>query len=183
MIANLLKALGQRASANFVNFKYRAKGTGEVSRVQLILGASTETLYKKDVEKLNDLLQSLSASGAAPHVIQAARELMDSRLESLRVGIGNNSAYTNADTYEYLDGFKGVRIHRDTGELYVSGLVQSKEVIVPGIHKVVKSSEKTIAKRKIENELPSGKFRLYKLDNVIRAALNGEVLELTTADE
>jgi hypothetical protein len=179
MIHQLLEALARRISAHFASFTYTTKETGEVAKYHLILGATTETLYAKDIVKLNRILPLLQKIGAQPHVIQAAQELLNSRNESLTKGIGNNSAYTNKDTYTYVDGFPGVRMHNETGALYVSGLLNHKIVIQEGTpRKPVKSAPKTIAKRRIEKLLPSGRYRMFTLTNVSRAAVNGNVLEL-----
>jgi hypothetical protein len=179
MIQQLLEALAKRTSASFASFTYTTKETGEVAKYHLILGATTETLYAKDIVKLNRILPLLQKIGAQPHVILAAQELLNSRNESLTKGIGNNSAYTNKETYEYVEGFPGVRRHKETMALYVSGLLNHKTVIQEGTpRKPVKSAPKTIAKRRIERLLPSGKYRMFTLPNVTRAALNGNVLEL-----
>lgn len=175
MIAELVGLIGSGKGAKFASLTYRAKESGELARHVVILGASTEVLYTKDIEILEDMVTRLTGIE-----LTAANELLASRRQSLDKGIGNNDAYTNADTYVYAQGIPGVRIHKETGILYVSGLVESKKVIEEGTHKKVNSSEKTIAKRKIEKTLPSGRYRLFRLtaENVKRAACNGEVLEI-----
>lgn len=179
MLEQMLAALAKLGGARFVNLIYTTKETGEVGKYSLILGASTEELYRKDIVKLNRVCNLLAVIGALPHTRLAAEELLASRMKSLEVGIGNNPEYTNADTYMHLNGFPGVSMHKETGALYVRGLVQHKTVLQEGKpRKVVNSSPKTIAKRKLEKMLPSGRFRLFVLGNVTRAALNGTVLEL-----
>jgi hypothetical protein len=173
MIAAIAKGNG---SAKFASFVYTAKGTGEVAKVTLILGATTETLYNRDVAILTEMVPTLDGIEKV-----AAMEILNSRIQSLAKGIGNNDDYTCADVYVNLENVKGVRIHKDTGEVYVSGLIENKTVIQTGTYKTVNSSAKTLAKRAIEKTLPSGRFRLYKLGNVARAALNGEVLEMEVA--
>jgi hypothetical protein len=178
----MLQSMAKRSSASFATFVHTAKETGEIAKYSIILGADTHTLYQKDVKKLERVIRWLKRINAAPHVILAAEETLASRLESLTKGVGNNSAYTNADTYDYIDGLPGVRIHRETGALYVSGLLNSKVVIQDGApRKKVNSAPKTIAKNRLKYILPSGRFRLFALANVTRAAINGDVLELVTA--
>ena len=169
----MLATLSQVTGCTFAALTYTAKGTGEVARFRLLLGAHTSTLYEKDIAALEVLLPTLEGVE-----LQAATELLASRRESLAVGIGNNSAYTNADTYVSLPNIPGVKIHKETGALHVTGLVEGKEVVTPGTYKVVKSSPKTIAKRAIEKTLASGRFRQFAFSNVARLAAKGNVLEI-----
>ena len=180
MQSALLSQLSLIRGASFANFLYTNKVGGrvltpETAKHQLVLGASTEELYRKDVDILSVLVDK---AGLSPVYQTAARELLDSRIASLTLGVGNNPEYTQADTYIHFTGLRGVKMHKETGELYVAGLSISKTVLTPGTYKEVKSSEKTLAKNGISLTLPSGKYRQYKLERIQRAALNGNVLEL-----
>jgi hypothetical protein len=179
VVHGILSAIDGTRGASFATFTYQTKETGEVAKYNIILGATTETLYRKDVPRLERIVKLLKSIKAQDHTIKAAEELLASRNESLTKGVGNNSAYTNADTYDYIEGLTGVRVHRETGALYVSGLLNRKEVISAGTpRKAVKSAPKTIAKRRIGYMLPSGRYRMFSLHDVTRAALRGNVLEL-----
>ncbi len=177
-IVPLLEALAKTQGSRFANITYTNKVGGKVitpetSRFHLILGASTENMYQTEIEKLEDFIYGAWIKTEVQKL--AAIEMLDSRKESLEKGVGNNSRYTNADTYI---SFDGLRIHKETGEVYVSGLEQSKTVIVAGTYKTVKSSPKTLAKAHIAKVCGFSKFRLFTLDNISRAALNGNVLEI-----
>lgn len=175
-ITDLIQQIGASGSAKFASFVYTAKLTGEESKILVILNASTEVLYGKDVEALTALIPALSGLERA-----AAEDLLESRKISLAVGIGNNPAYTCADIYVNPIGFPdGVRVHKETGEVYVTGLVESKTVLTPGVYKEKSQTAWAKAKRFVTNEIPSGRFRTYILRNVSTARLNGEVLELDT---
>lgn len=183
MIGQLVAALNKVQGVSFASFQYRPKGKGGLAKVQLILGASTENLYEKDVTVLRRIVPLLKATHATLPTIQAAEELLASRLESLAKGIGNNSAYTQKDTFTYLNHIPGLKIHNETGELYVSGLRHRWEQIEAGDPpKVVKSSDKTLAKREIEKRfLPSQRFMTLCLGNVDAARVRKEVVEGTPA--
>lgn len=176
LVAELVGLIGRGNGAKFANLTYRTEKTKELSRYSLILGASTEVLYTKDIEILEDMVTRLDGIK-----LEAAQAILASRRQSLEKGIGSNDAYTNADTYVHVDGIPGVRIHKETGILYVAALSQGKTVIEEGEpQKPVNSRPLTIAKKEIEKTLPSARFRLFKLtiQNIRRAALNGEVLEI-----
>lgn len=178
-VATLVGMVAGGKGAKFGSLTYRAKETGELAKYVLILGASTETLYKKDVAILKTLLAGDTLSDLER---EAATALLKSREESLTVGIGNNSKYVHAphaaDTYVHADGIPGVKIHKETGVVYVTALVEDKTVLQPGTYKEVKSKPLTLAKKAVEKNLPSRRFRQFILKNVTRAALNGDVLEI-----
>lgn len=175
IVAQLIATIAtSKKGAKFASLTYRAQETGELARHTLILGASTETLYKKDIAILEALLAGDTLSALDR---EAAQSVLDSRRESLDKGIGNNDAYTNKDTYTYIDGLPGVFMHKETGVVYVNALAEDKVVIEAGTpKKPVKSAPLTIAKNAIRQTLPSARFRTFRLKNVNRAALNGDVL-------
>ncbi len=169
---SLLAPIAQTVNtgARFASLTYTAKGTGEKARHTVQLGVSLENAYQADIATLQAKRATLQGVDAI-----ACDELLASLRESLDKGIGNNSAYTCADTYTQIA--KGIRAHKETGALYITGASIQKAVIVPGVHKVVKSSEKTIAKNALRRELKSGKIRTFALDEIHSAKMNGETLE------
>lgn len=180
-VAKLIGMIDSGKGAKFASLTYKVESTGEVARHTLILGAKTEVLYQKDIAALEKML----AGEMSPAYREAAEKLLASRKESLEKGIGNNSKYVhskeNADTYVHADGIQGVKIHKETGVVYVSALSEDKVVLVEATNPkkpVQHKTEVTAAKAHIEYKLPSGRFRQFTLKNVTRAAINGDVLEL-----
>lgn len=176
-VAQLIGLIGSGKGAKFASLTYKTQETGEVAKHTLILGADTKKLYKKDIAKLEEMLNG----DMEPMARDAANRVLASRKESLEVGIGKNSKYThapqNGDTYTQVDGIPGVKIHKETGIVYVTALSEDKVVLVEGTpRKPVNSKPETIAKKNIEKLLPSSRFRQFILKNVARAALNGDVL-------
>lgn len=168
LVKDMLKGV---KGCQFGSFTYTAKESGEKSKITVILGASTENLYRKDVEQLEAILPSLE--GVRKEV---AEEILASRKQSLTVGIGQNDAYTCKDVYEALDGLPGVKVHKETGDLHVVGLIHHKTVLQEGVHKVVNSKPRTLVKQEISKTLPSARFRQYRLGNVTRVAVDGMTL-------
>lgn len=178
----LLEALATMSGAKFASFVYVAQPSGprltvEVARHLLILGASTENLYRRDLETL----EALEGTFTGLQIAAAAR-IRASREESLAKGVGNNSAYTGADAYA-MTAIKGVKVHLETGNLHVSGLTMRKDVIVKATYRKVNSKPETIAKQEVEAMLPSAKYRQFRLDGVTVAKLNGDTLEISTESD
>jgi hypothetical protein len=178
-LSEVVGLLGEGKGAKFANIVYRVKKNNELAKYRIILGASTEVLYAKDIVKLDELYPTLTAALDK----EACKAIRDSREESLTLGVGNNTKYTCADTYVAVMGIPGVRVHKETGCLYVSGLVEEKTILEAGEpYKEVKSKPLTIAKQKIEKTLPSSRFRLLVIERVRRLAANGEVIEIEQED-
>jgi hypothetical protein len=167
----LLEMLKTGEGSKFASFVYRSKGTGELAKLVVTLGSDTKSLYQMDLEILNAKLPTLEGL----HKV-ACEKLIASRQESIVVGIGNNSAYTNVDTYVFPKGLSGIKIHKETGEMYVTGLVESKVTLEEGVYKVVNSKPLTLAKKELEAGLPSGKFRQYILRNIKAVSMKGETV-------
>jgi hypothetical protein len=176
-VFDLVALAVSKKGAKFASFKYLTKETGELQKITVILGASTETLYEKDKEVLKFMMPDL----VDPIAKLAAKELLDSRQKSLDEGIGNNPAYTCRDVYVTVnENTQGIKIHKENGQLHITGLLEHKVVLSPATkpYKPVNSSAKTKAKNEIRQLLPSARFRQYCLDNVQTATMNGETLEL-----
>lgn len=168
LIANIVTS---NIAPRFASLTYTAKGTGEVARHTLRLGASVTAAYQKDIRTLEAKRASLGGVE-----LQACDELLTSLRESVEKGVGNNSAYTCADTY--VNVTRGVKVHKETGEVHITGFTRSKVTLEAGTFKTVNSSEKTIAKNKLRKGLLSGKFRQFVLPNVKSACLNGNTLTM-----
>lgn len=172
LISTLNKATAN--GARFISFDYTTKGSGEHARYTFALGVNVERAYRRDLSILRGLKSHLS--GVA---LTACEELIESRVTSLKVGIGNNPAYTCRGVYS-AEG-KGVKTHDATGELHVFGFQIAKVTIAEGTHKSVNSSPKTIAKRQIEKRLKTGRFRQFAVSNVHSIKVDGKHIILLRA--
>lgn len=177
MLAELVNKVAGKP-VRFAVVTYRAKRNNELARHSLTLGDTFGSVYQQDVAILKAMIPTLTGLQ-----LQAATELLKSREESLTVGLGNNSRYThapqNGDTYVTVPGLPGIKVHKETGELYVMGLSQGKVVLEAGEpEKPVKSRPLTLAKREIEKALESRKIRQMILKRVTRLDVDGETLIL-----
>jgi hypothetical protein len=145
-----------------------------------MLGVKMLSLYKSDLRTLTALRPTLTGIDGV-----ACDELIASINNSLTNGIGKNDAYTLKGYYTPVtpSGEIGLHIDDKTGEtfLYIRGYVIKKTVLVKGEYPVVKSSDKTLAKNKIEKTLKRGKIRTFKLNvndlHMIKA--NGMTVEIS----
>lgn len=169
-------AIEKRGCPQFASFTYDAQASGkrltmERARHVILLGASLENLYQRDVEALTELIPSLTDLR-----LEAAYALLESRNHSLVVGIGNNEAATSADAYVALD-CPGLKVHVASGDVHVMGLKVSKVTIIEGTYRHVNSKPLTIAKKEIGDLLPSSRLRQFNLGNRTVVKIDGQTLE------
>lgn len=167
-VGTLMAELTKHKGCRFVSFVYETVDTGEKQAVVIDVGFSTESMYARDVIVLRRLLAT--SEGIDKEVTQ---ELLDSRLESLRKGIGKNSKYTQQDIWITIPGLRGIKIHKDNGTVNISALCIKKTVLVPGTYEPDTRRPRTKAKDAVRQQLPSHRFRTYRLDLVEMMKANG----------
>lgn len=185
-IESLVSVQGSR----FVSLTYKSKGTKELARHTLLLGVKLDKVYKRDLSLYRRKLSKLQGIEQV-----ACQELVDSLKESLTVGIGNNSANTNKDTYQHVTS--GIKIHLTSDDIHLNGFTVSKVKICQscanegskgetcdkcqaslGEYKEVKSSDKTLAKNRLRKMGKLGKIRQFilKESELQSVACNGKTL-------
>jgi hypothetical protein len=171
MLHDIIESIRQNAGkAQFVSFTYKAKGTGEVARHTLILGAS----YAKQIEASITEMELLKPAMVGALQLQAWQEVYDSLLNS-REAIKNgtyNPAYTKADAYIQIAN--GLKYCISTGCINVMGLAHTKVVIEKGEYKEVKSRPLTVEKNNLRDKLPINRVREF--------VLSGETLQSVRMD-
>ena len=174
-LVDLIAALaGTNGNCRFASLTYTSKESGEKARHTVLLGFNYRTSIENSLatlEVVRPFLKDIDAI-AADELLLSFRKTLD----------GTQDGYTKAETYADTS-VKGLKVNTVDNSLQLFGLVQSKVVLVPGVHKPVNSAPKTIAKNAIRKLLPVGKFREYALDAgaIFGARVNGEVIEFAEA--
>ena len=172
--ADVIAKLGQCGSAKFASFTHVAKSNGEIARHTVILHADYGKVLDASLAQAMEMLPTLAGVDAL-----ACQEVIDSLNNSIscRMLEIQNPDYTCKDVYVHPMGLDGVRVHKDTGEIYIDVLTQNKVVLQAGTErKPVKSSDKTIAKRKISSQLRQSKYRTFALNGIGAIKMDGETL-------
>jgi ribosomal protein L9 len=160
--------------ARFMSFLYTTKGTQETSLYTINFGID----YRASVEHDKLALESYQPKNDLE--VQGKAEMLKSLTETLTEGV--SQAYTNVDTYESIG--KGIKIHKETDELYIYGYVQSKTVIAEAQNpkKPVNSKPITLAKKGIEKAcgFKRVKFSQYILnpEHIAGIKVNGDTIEV-----
>ncbi len=149
-----------RASSTFLTLhKYRS-AESEVADHMIVFHISYENALRKSLAILNEV-SALDELG-----IRAKDELTSSFNESL--SNFKTRIEDIDDAYQRFfdeDGsyIKGVRMHRESGNLSLYGLTHCKRVHIPGVYKTVNSKPLTLAKNKLRELCPVSRFRQYTI--------------------
>lgn len=173
VILNLKSATDKSVTGvSFVSIRNYTNKFGEVSNNLINVGANYEKAKQKDIEFLENINFSNYEFKSDLSLLDEARKALIASF----IKPDENRSEGQINAYTHI--VKGVKVHNESGVLYVYGYREKKEVLSKGEYPNVKSRPLTIAKEELRKLLRTGKFTQYALEigNEIRA--NGETLEL-----
>jgi hypothetical protein len=173
VIANVKKATEKSITGvSFVSIRNYENKQGEVSNNLINVGASYAKAKQKDIEFLENLV-------IADHSFKSPADLIEeARIELIKAFLSPNEALSKGQTDAYTQIVSGVKIHNETGAIYVYGYRENKTILKAGEYKEVKSKPLTIAKNELRKLLRTGKFTQYAIETGNEIRCNGETLEL-----
>ena len=169
VIANITNALAKSPTgASFVSIKGYTNSFGEVSNNLVNVGASLTNAKAKDVETLQAL--DVTTLGGDTILLEKAR------VELINSFVSPNENRSNGQIDAYTIVGKGIKVHNESGEIYIFGLRNSKSIIEQGVYPIVNSRPLTLAKNQLKKDLKSNKFTQFKLSSTATIRMNGEEL-------
>jgi hypothetical protein len=169
VINSLSNALAKSPTGvSFVSIKGYTNSYGEVSNNLVNVGASLTSAKYSDIETLQSL--DVTALNGDSILLEKAR------VELINSFIAPNENRSNGQIDAYTIIAKGIKVHNQSGEIYVFGLRNSKSVLAEGIYPIVNSRPLTIAKNSLKKNLKSSKFTQFKLSATSVIKANGEEL-------
>ena len=157
---------------SFVSIRNYKNASGEVSNNLINIGISYEKAKQKDIAFLENIdFSNYQFKSELSVLEQAKNELIASFIKP-------NENRSNGQIDAYTPIVSGLKVHNETGLLYIYGYRENKTILIEGTYKSVNSSKLTIAKNELRKLLKTGKFTQYSIEigNEIRA--NGETIEL-----
>lgn len=151
-----------RPASTFLSLKSYRNNYSEVSDYCIVFNIS----YKSALEKSILALQSVVPED--DYEALAKKELIESYGNSLNnlettpfEELENNYQGFKDESGKYI---KGVKLHLETQDLHLYGLIAHKKILVPGIYPNRKRKELTKAKDKLRKLCPVEKFRQFKVN-------------------
>ena len=167
---------GLRSSSTFLVLKGYRSESGELADYQIVFHMSYEAALKRSLMQLSTLVPADELEA------QAKQELVASYSKSLEK-VQSEPLEVLGEVYDRVldkDGnvVKGVKVHKDTGVLYLFGLAHQKVVREPGVYKQVNKRPLTVAKDKLRKGLPVERFRQFVIKSGQVESISVENLSL-----
>ena len=175
-VINLVKNAVSKSltGVSFFSIKNYTNSNGEISNQLINVGINYEKSKQADIVFLENLILNKTEL-----VFKSNKtDLEIAKAELIAAFIKPNENRSNGQIDAYTTIFSGVKVHNETGVLYIYGYKQSKTILTDGIYPIVKSSAKTIAKNELRKLLKTGKFSQFAIEvgNTLKA--NGETIEI-----
>lgn len=169
--------------AKFITLNGYVNEAGEVANHNILVNINVMNAKKTDNATLHntsaEIIKSKSTKNFDLAIFNLAlAELIISSDKNISENIEDRTAQSQGQTNAFLQVGKGLKIAKETGLLHIFGFKNQKKVIVPGVYKPVKSSDKTLAKKEITKvlKLRSGKFHTFKIGNIESVKMEGKTL-------
>ena len=158
---------------------YFSKTSGETSNYVINIGIRYESSKAKDLKFLQEL--NLDTYDLKKAGLTAPLELLKEAKVELIVGfISPDENRSQGQINAYTPIYPGVKVHNQTGFLYIHGYLVSKTVVIPATEpkKVVNSSPKTIAKNQLRKLLKTSKYVNFGVEVGNSLTSKGKTIEL-----
>jgi hypothetical protein len=172
LIVNLKKAVqNSPTKVSFVSIKGYKNKFGEISNNLINVGISYQKAKQKDIEFLTNLdINSFDSKLDKALLEQARTELIQSFITPEK---NRSEGQINA----YTPIIDGVKVHNETGVIYIYGYREKKEILTEGTYPVVNSKPLTIAKNELRKKLSTGKFVNFSIEEITTIRANKQTLE------
>lgn len=169
-----------KPSSTFLSLIDYENASGEIANYSIVFHMSYEQAVKKSLQMISEY------EAVGDLEIKAKNQLIESYQKSLDK-METTPMEEIMDGYQHFraeDGYvKGVKLHLETGNLHLYGLLNKKSVKVPGTYKDKKSSELTLVKNRLSKNLPVSKFRQFTITADKVSCIRVQKIELLPVDE
>jgi hypothetical protein len=173
VIITLKKAINNSPNGiSFVSINNYTNSVNEVSNNLLNIGIKYANQKAKDIEFLKNLnIYEMNFNSSLIDIEKARLSLIESFIKP-----SENHSKGQIEAYTHI--CEGLKVHNETGLLYVFGYRLTKTILSEGEYKEVKSSSLTIAKNELRKLLKTSKYKQFQIEigNTLKA--NKETLEL-----
>lgn len=186
MNAKLLAKIAALSGAKFIGINnYISATSGEIADHVINVNVSVNNAKEADLARLQSVCDlelgeiALKVNIAIETVKTAFEEMLQSAIKNLSADHTERSKQSQGQTDAYLVLTPAIKIHKETNQIHIFGQKMSKVVHTPGEYKVVKSSDKTLAKKAITKHLNlrSGKYGNFIIENIDTVSIMGEQIE------
>lgn len=168
--------------AKFIGVNGYKNQHGEISNQILNVNVDIRKAKESDLVTLSKITEKqLRVVAKQVNVgFEVARRALKEMIHSAERNLSNDNktAQSEAQNDAYISLGKGLRLHKDSMEVYVSGFANSKRVLVEGEYPSTNKQAKTLVKDVIKEGLKMSKFRNFKLGKADALTITGDTIYL-----
>ena len=177
---------GNLKGASFIQVKNYRNKYDEVANINLLTNIDTTNAKKTDLqtlkslneEDLEDIANSENLSVDTLNV--ALSELIKSAEKNLSENKEDRTNQSKAQADAYVHLTPAIKMHKETMNVFVSGMVNHKEVVQKGEYPTRNKREKTKCKDAIKKHcnLRMEKYRQYNVGSIDQISITGSTLQI-----
>jgi hypothetical protein len=169
--------------SSFVGIRKYENSKGEVSNHVIIANFNYGNAVEKDLAKLKGAtdadVENIAKGGYAPELVKEAISKMIASFEkNSDPETASNQSNAQKDTYTKVTDC--IKMHNETGELYIYAIGHSKQVVVPIEYKPVNSKPLTLAQNAVKKyfDLTTAKYRSFVVseDKIESVKITGDTI-------
>jgi hypothetical protein len=177
---------GDLKGASFISIKKYINKHKEMANLVLLANVNIHNAKVKDLETLKsltdkDLVDISKAYNLPFETLQVAlSEMITSAEKNLSKDLNEHTNQSKAQADAYLHLTPAVKLHKETMNVFVSGFINSKTVLVEGTYPTVNKRVKTKCKDAIGKhvDLRMNKYRQYNIGNMDKINITGGTIQL-----
>lgn len=177
---------GSLNSASFIGIDNYSNQYGEVANISLLANVNVRNAKQKDLDTLksvtdndlNDIAVAYTLPTATLKV--ALSEMIASLTKNLSENMDERTNQSKAQADAYIHLTDSVRMHKESMDVFVSGFLNQKTVLIEGEYPTRNKREKTLCKDAIAKhcDLRMNKYRQYKVGNMDAIKITGTTLTM-----
>jgi len=171
--------------SSFVGIRGYENSKGEVSNHVIIANFNYGNAVAKDLAKLKGAtaedIENIAKGGHSPELVKEAISKMIASFEkNSDPETASNQSVAQKETYTKVTDC--IKMHNETGELYIYAIGHSKQVLVPIEYKPVNSKPLTLAQNAVKKyfDLTTAKYRSFVVseDKIDSVRITGDTITL-----
>jgi hypothetical protein len=171
---------------SFIGIRGYKNSQGEISNHVIIANFSYANAVKKDLAKLKNAteedIENIAKGGHSPELVrEAIQKLIDSFEKNSNPETGSNQSKGQKEAFTKITDC--IKMHNESGELYIYAISHSKQVIVPIEYKPVNSKPLTLAQNAVKKyfDLTTAKYRSFVIneDKIESVRITGDTITLS----
>ena len=158
---------------SFFSVQHYVNQSGEEATHTFNIGASYDKAKAKDIQFLKNLdVLTLTDCVSSKVLLEQARvKLLDAFLSP-----NKTASFAQQDAYTHIAS--GVKVHNETGKLYIYGLRVNKVIHKEGVYEKTNKKPLTIAQDEIKKHLKTAQFRQFIVSECEGVKGNGQTIEI-----